>query len=267
MVLRVMILGLIASLFIRAGYCQTDAQPDFSYLFHSGPKGDEWGIRLGPNDDPGPFTVPSCVKELFRGPLNEEWNYLSDLFKDLPAQYAKSSPDKKIRLLKEWFGPIVKVKLPDGFGQKELYVLKIEKEAVPHSRSWYFAVFDPEKRECSSSPASIVFNESFNYSFEDIFGNGTKEMVAQTHVHNGTSSKEITRYYSFGKDLSIKEIYAYVNRSSNGMQSWDSNGEEIKRVGKKRVPNNVQTTGKKYLSKEAVKSFDPVRAEEEFNSF
>lgn len=213
--LFIFLIGFLVTAFPLNLFAGEEPVPDFSYLNQSYPKGDKYDVKLGEHDSPKPFRVPAPVQKVFAGVLKEQWVKFVE-FESLVSDSMVNHPEKLTENnLKDSFGPVIKIDLPGAFRKKELYVLRIKSDGVPFSEIWFLVFYDPVMNLCTSKPACIYRNLWEGYSFEDLLGDGKRELVVRTNVHNGSSWKWITRYYSCGQDLSVKEIFAFISGVNN----------------------------------------------------
>lgn len=237
--------------------------PDFSYLNQSFADNQYERYSLGKFDAPRPYQVPAEVLKAFSSVLNNEWQRwasatIERTMRDKEA--AKRGLDSPAAILKNLsepeglalnFGPIYKIDLSKVFGSKQLYVLRVVNNE--QSTTYYLALYDRKTAQCTADPAKIGLIENIKViGTEDVLGNGGRELKLQSETHGGTSSDEkFIQYYSFAKDLSIKEVFAYMNYYSNGMDT-----------------NEVNTFDPKSPEwKKAVKNFVPKKDEEHLGSF
>lgn len=162
---------------------------------------------------------------------------------------------------------VYKIQLPKSFENKELYALGIGYWQFFY---WYFVFYNPTKEICTHKPECLGNWGLFGLDFDDLLGDGQKEVVCDTGASGNPQGLTVKRYISCGSDLSSKEIFAYLDQ----MRAAQC-GKDIKIIKRdhgvltlsehdfclnSQGPNYDKTE----VSTVDLKNFDPIGAEESF---
>lgn len=278
------IIFLILIVAVRAFAVETtpisDIRPlfDFSKIQNSYTPDDKHSMSHGYFNKTKPLPLPPVVKIKIQMILSDQWKSLiSDEVRisKVNKKYSFDISRSVNRWPDEFFGPIYKLKLIPSFGEKELYLLRVDIYHAPTSCDWYFIFYDPNSKKCTDEPGFIDHWNCDKYSFEDLLGDGQTELMMDTSGHDGTANRTVRRYFFCGEDLSVKEIFAfvtgdYVLGGCNTETKMVKNDHGILNFSRHRFCKNVDGGPNideiKTLTKN-VKDFDPQKEEIEFNHY
>lgn len=154
--------------------------------------------------------IPQIVQMKFQELSKAEFNSINKFIEKNPTW-----ANDIIAHSKKYFFA-TKIQLPTSFGGKELYALRITFVKFP---KWFFIFYDPQQDTCSSNPSFLETWNLEKVDFDDLLGDGKKEIVFETYFPDGSVQTTVTRYYSCGPDLSSNEVFAFVNQMESGQCS------------------------------------------------
>jgi len=164
---------------------------------------------------------------------------------------------------------VYKIQLPESFENKELYALGIGYWQFFY---WYFIFYDPTKEICTHKPECLGNWGFFGLEFDDLLGDGQKEVVCDTGGYGNPQGFTVKRYISCGSDLSSKEIFAYLNQSRTGQCGKDvtivKKDHGVLTLSEHDFCLNPQGPNydKTEVSTVDIKNFDPIESEKSFST-
>jgi len=214
MVNKIAIMVFAASFLIffpRNLYSET-LKEDFSGLSDAIHRADN-DISIGDDLAGETVPIPLCVRDLIKRLVNTRYEWLKAKIPREKEQW------EKYKNTGEYFGPVFYINAPNGLN---LYVFEYRQGGL---YDFYLIMFDPLKNKCTENPPILTgrwisHGDMFGVlekpivDFVDINGCGTKDLVVQDVMHNGTySTADVYKYYLIGKNLGLITDLAIQTRA------------------------------------------------------
>ncbi len=198
------------------------------------------------NPDGPKILLPEKVRIVFEEEAKKDFEDLVQYNVNI-KQAEEDMPDPQ-----KVFGPIYIVRGFDNIAVYGLHVNGWGSVGDSIGNLFCFVIYDSKKEKIVKEPiwtslrwVDLSFENPF-VSFEDITGDGDKEIVVQEVLHNGTETSALYYYYSICTDFSLKEILDLETRLTPVGDWWDEGYTSIDRkiIGHQKNQITVEVTMK-----------------------